>query len=82
MRQRQTILNTGRVFRLVSRRTTRGWRTGEEGYLVQHTGKHATPHRSQFQQNPKYRSCGQGEQSTVKPKPYQHRQRPRATSAA
>lgn len=39
----QTILKTGKSFRLVMRRIARGRRTGERRYLVQCTANHATP---------------------------------------
>jgi hypothetical protein len=39
----QTILKTGKSFRLVMRRTARGRRTGERRYLVQCTANHAIP---------------------------------------
>ena len=39
----QTILHTGRSFRLVMRRTARGRRNGERRYLVQCTANHAIP---------------------------------------
>ena len=38
----QTILKTGKSFRLVMRRTARGRRTGERRYLVQCTANHAS----------------------------------------
>ena len=39
----QTILHTGKYFRLVMRRTARGRRTGERRHLVQCTANHAMP---------------------------------------
>ena len=56
----QTILKTGKSFRLVMRRTARGRRTGERRYLVQCTANHAMPRslRISARDAAYLRSCG------------------------